>query len=127
MLVGGGFGRLGVRGFRSVATVISLEELRRSPTAALFEGGEEIAVSSFITAYPERGQGPQLHLHPYPELFVVQDGTAVFTAGDEEITVPAGHVVVVPAETPHRFRSAGDETLRVVSVHPSPQVEQTDL
>ena len=107
--------------------VIPIEELRRSPTAALFEGGEEIGVSSFITAYPEAGQGPQLHLHPYPELFVVQDGTAVFTAGDEQITVPAGHVVVVPAETPHQFKSTGDGTLRVVSVHPAPKVEQTDL
>ena len=46
---------------------------------------------------------------------------------EEELTVGAGHVVVVPAQTPHRFEAVGDEVLRVVSVHPSPQVEQTDL
>jgi mannose-6-phosphate isomerase-like protein (cupin superfamily) len=57
----------------------------------------------------------------------VQTGTAVFTVGDDEITVDAGHVVIVPAETPHMFKSAGDDTLRVVSVHPSAEVEQTDL
>ncbi|HWC25304.1 MAG TPA: cupin domain-containing protein [Solirubrobacteraceae bacterium] len=109
-----------------MATVIPIEELRRSPTAALFQGGDDIAASIFVTAY-ERGQGPSLHLHPYPEAFVVQTGTAVFTVGDDELTVAAGHIVVVPARTPHGFTSAGDDTLRVVSFHPSGTVEQTDL
>ena len=109
-----------------MASVIPIDDLRRSPTAALFEGGDEIPTSVFVTAY-ERGQGPDLHLHPYPELFVVHAGTAVFTAGDEELTVAAGHIVVVPAETPHGFKNPGGDTLRVVSVHPSPRVEQTDL
>jgi len=90
-------------------------------------GLDEIEASVFVTAYPERGKGPDLHLHPYPELFVVQTGTAVFTAGEEELTVSEGHIVVVPAETPHMFKCAGDDTLRVVSVHPSREVQQTDL
>jgi quercetin dioxygenase-like cupin family protein len=107
-----------------VATVIPIEELRRSPTAALFEGRDEIDVSIFVTEY-QRGQGPDLHFHPYPEVFVVQIGTAVFTAGDEELTVTGGHIVTVPAETPHAFKGAGDDTLRVVSVHPSGAIEQT--
>ena len=107
-------------------TVVPIEELRRGPTAALFEGGEEIGVSMFITRYPE-GQGPDLHLHPYPEAFVVEEGTARFTVGEDELDVGAGHVVVVPAETPHGFKCVGDEFLQVVSVHPSPRVEQTDL
>jgi hypothetical protein len=34
---------------------------------------------------------------------------------------------VAPAETPHGFAGAGDDTLRVVSVHPSGTVQQTDL
>lgn len=110
-----------------MARVIPIEDLRRSPTAALFEGGsDELPISIFVTAY-QRGQGPALHVHPYPEVFVVQDGTATFTAGDEQLTVEAGHVVIVPAETPHGFKGAGDDTLRVVSVHPSATVRQTDL
>jgi quercetin dioxygenase-like cupin family protein len=109
-----------------MATVIPIEDLRRSPTAALFQGRDEAPVSIFVTQY-ERGQGPSLHLHPYPEVVVVQTGTATFTAGDEQLTVAAGHIVVVPAETPHGFKGAGDDTLRVVSVHPSPTVQQTDL
>jgi mannose-6-phosphate isomerase-like protein (cupin superfamily) len=106
--------------------VIPVESLRRSPTVALFQGREDVALSIFVTEYP-RGQGPQLHLHPYPEAFVVQAGTAAFTVGDEELTVTGGHIVLVPAATPHAFRGAGDDTLRVVSVHPSGTVEQTDL
>jgi quercetin dioxygenase-like cupin family protein len=109
-----------------VATVIAIDDLRRSPTAALFEGGDEVATSIFVTEY-QRGRGPDLHLHPYPEVFVVLDGTARYTAGDEEFEVTGGHVVVVPADTPHGFKGAGDGTLRVVSVHPSPMVQQTDL
>ncbi len=109
-----------------MATVIPLEDLRRSPTAALFEGGDELAVSIFVTEYA-RGQGPDPHLHPYPEVFVVQAGTAAFTVGGDAIEVAAGHVVTVPAQTPHAFEGAGDDTLRVVSVHPSGTVQQTDL
>ena len=109
-----------------MASVTPIADLRRSPTAALFEGRGEAPVSIFITEY-DRGGGPDLHFHPYPEVFVVQAGTAEFTAGDEKLTVPAGNVVVVEAETVHGFKSVADDKLRVVSVHPSPTVQQTDL
>jgi mannose-6-phosphate isomerase-like protein (cupin superfamily) len=109
-----------------VATVVPIEDLRHSATAALFQGRDDIAISIFVTAY-EREQGPPLHLHPYPEVFVVQTGTAAFTVGDDELIVTGGHIVVVPAQTPHGFKGAGDDTLRVVSVHPSGTVEQTNL
>ena len=110
----------------AMATVTAIDEVRRSAMSALFEGGDEAPVSIFVTQYP-RGRGPDLHLHPYPEVFVVETGTALFTAGEEQLTVTGGHIVVVPAQTPHGFKGAGDDTLRVVSVHPSPTVIQTDL
>ena len=109
-----------------MATVIPIAERRKSPTACLFEGGDEAPVSIFVTEHP-RGKGAALHFHPYPETFVVQSGTAVFTVGDEKVTVEGGHFVVVPAETPHGFESAGDDPLRIVSVHPAPEVTQTWL
>ena len=109
-----------------MATVIPIEDLRRSPTAALFQGRDQIGVSIFVTEY-QRDQGPDLHLHPDPEVFVVERGTARFTAGDEQIEVSGGNIVIVPAETPHGFKCASDDQLRVVSVHPSPTVQQTDL
>ena len=109
-----------------VATVIPLDELRFSATAALFEGRDELGISIFVMRYA-RGQGPQLHLHPYPEVFVVESGRAAFTVGDEELTVGGGNVVVVPTETQHGFASASDEPLHAVSVHPSGTVVETDL
>jgi quercetin dioxygenase-like cupin family protein len=109
-----------------MARVIPIEDLRRSATAALFEGRGDAPVSIFVTEY-DRGHGPPLHLHPYPEVFVVQTGTAEFTVGEDKLSVSGGHIVVVPAETPHGFKGAGDDKLRVVSVHPSGEVLQTDL
>jgi quercetin dioxygenase-like cupin family protein len=106
--------------------IISLEDLRLSPKASLFEGGDEVAASIFVTTYA-RGQAVQLHVHPYAEVFVVVDGTGTFTVGDQQQTVEAGHIVVAPADTPHRFEGAGADVLRVVSVHPSGRVQQRDL
>jgi quercetin dioxygenase-like cupin family protein len=58
---------------------------------------------------------------------VVHAGTAKFTVGDDELIVEAGSFVVAPAETPHAFECAGDDILRVVSVHPRGAVQQTFL
>jgi mannose-6-phosphate isomerase-like protein (cupin superfamily) len=109
--------------------VLALDKLRGSGIAALFEGhrhAESVDLSCFVTEAPT-GRGPLLHKHPYAEVFVVQEGEATFTAGADELVVTGGHIVVVPRETPHRFENTGDGTLRVVSIHPSGKVQQTDL
>jgi mannose-6-phosphate isomerase-like protein (cupin superfamily) len=81
-------------------------------------GGVGVSII-FVEAPP--GSGPSLHKHPYVEIFVVQQGEALFVAGSEERTVRAGEVVIAPAETPHRFVNTGDETLRQVDIHLSPR------
>jgi hypothetical protein len=63
------------------------------------------------------GGGPRLHRHPYEEVFVVQEGTATFTAGDKTVEVKGGHAVVVPTGVPHKFVNSGTERLRQVDVH----------
>lgn len=104
-----------------------LEGLRVSPTACLFQGdATAVDASFFVTDHPPGG-GPVLHVHPYSEVFLVQEGVAEFTAGDDRSRVEAGHVVVVPPDTPHRFENVGDGPLRMVSIHPSPTLCQTDL
>jgi mannose-6-phosphate isomerase-like protein (cupin superfamily) len=108
------------------ASVTPIETIRRSPRAALFEGGDRAPISMFVTTYAH-GEGPSLHLHPYPEVFLVETGTARFTVGEDELVVEAGNVVTVAAETPHGFKNAGEGTLNIVSIHPSPAVRQTDL
>jgi mannose-6-phosphate isomerase-like protein (cupin superfamily) len=108
--------------------VLSLADLRLSPTAALFEGRKraDVDVSFFVTDHPP-GSGPDLHQHPYPEVFVVQEGEATFTVNEEQLPVPAGNVVVVPADTPHGFKNTGDGQLRQVSIHQSGELIQYEL
>jgi len=65
------------------------------------------------------GGGPKLHRHPYEEVFVVQEGNATFTAGEETIEVSGGQVVVVPAGVPHKFVNSGTGRLRQVDIHAS--------
>ena len=65
------------------------------------------------------GSGPKLHKHPYKEVFVVQQGTATCTAGDEQIEVKGGQVVVVPDGVPHKFVNTGAGPLRQVDIHPT--------
>jgi mannose-6-phosphate isomerase-like protein (cupin superfamily) len=111
-----------------MAPVFPLSDMQTSPTAWKFEGGPraDAPVSFFLTHTPP-GKGPGLHVHPYPEVFLVQEGTATFRVGGEQLEVPAGHVVVVPPETPHGFKNHGEGTLRQVSIHPNPEVVQTWL
>jgi quercetin dioxygenase-like cupin family protein len=111
-----------------VTQPLSLDDLRRSPVSALFEGHRHgaVALSFYVTTFPP-GRGPGLHLHPYPEVFLVEAGEGVFTIGDAEHRAGADSVLAVPAETPHRFVNGGEGTLRVLSLHPSERVIQTDL
>jgi gentisate 1,2-dioxygenase len=65
------------------------------------------------------GQGPPLPKHPYVEVAFSLEGRATFTVGDEQREVKAGGIVVIPADTPHRFGNSGDTTLR--------QIDENDL
>ena len=109
-----------------MAHVIPIDEVRYTPAVAVFEGREEAPVSFYVTEF-ERDDGTPLHLHPYPEVFLVERGAAVFTVGEEQLTVSAGHFVVVPAETPHRYVGADGPPVRVISVHANGEVVQTNL
>ncbi len=109
-----------------MARVIPVDEVRYTPAVAVLECGDDAPISFYVTEFA-RGEGTPLHLHPYPEVFLVERNTALFTAGDEELTVTEGHYVLVPANTPHRYVGASDEPVRVVSVQPSGRVEQTNL
>jgi mannose-6-phosphate isomerase-like protein (cupin superfamily) len=71
----------------------------------------------FVDAPP--GGGSRLHRHPYEEVFVVQEGSATFTAGEDVIEVKGGKVVVVPAGVAHKFVNSGAGRLRQVDIHAS--------
>ena len=82
-------------------------------------GGVDLSII-FVDLDP--GRGPRLHRHEYPEVFVIQEGRARYTAGSEERDVGPGDVVVVPAGVPHRFESTGEVPLRQLSLHLAPKM-----
>ena len=104
------------------ARVVSLDALPATATARELVGadhGDAGVCLIFVDAPP--GSGPSLHRHPYEEIFIVQEGQATFTAGDEERIVRSGEIVIVPAGVPHAFVNSGDGPLRQIDIHVSPR------
>jgi mannose-6-phosphate isomerase-like protein (cupin superfamily) len=108
--------------------VFDLDEMKFSPTAALFEGLPRagVGISVFVVRTPA-GKGVDIHVHPYPETFILLEGSGRWTAGDEVVELHPDQMLVVPADTPHGFRNTGEGPLLVVSVHESGMLEQTFL
>ena len=92
-----------------------------------FHGEKEGAPFSAYIVRAKPGQGPPLHTHPYVEVAFTIEGTATIKVGDEEREVKAGGVVVIPANTPHRFVNSGHAILRQIDIHASPKFIQTNL
>ena len=99
--------------------IINKTDLAHSETAYEFQGHRPGAGVSFIVVDAPPGSGPKLHRHPYEEVFVVQEGSVTFTAGDDVIEASGGQVVVVPAGVPHKFVNSGAGRLRQVDIHAS--------
>jgi mannose-6-phosphate isomerase-like protein (cupin superfamily) len=104
---------------QDTARIIDLADPTRGDDANEFQGHHLGANVSLIVVDAPPGGGPRLHRHPYEEVFVVQEGTATFTAGDEKFEAQGGQVVVVPAGVPHKFVNSGTERLRQVDIHAS--------
>ena len=102
---------------RRQAQVVDLNDPARGDDANEFQGYRLGAGVSLIVVDAPPGGGPRLHRHPYEEVFVVLDGTATFTAGDETVEVKGGQVVVVPAGVAHKFVNSGAGRLRQVDIH----------
>ncbi|MDQ0379693.1 cupin domain-containing protein [Amycolatopsis thermophila] len=77
-------------------------------------------ISIILESTSRAGVGPRLHKHPYAETFVIKRGSATFTIGTEEIVGEAGQVLVVPAETPHKF-ATGPDGYEAVHIHAAPR------
>jgi quercetin dioxygenase-like cupin family protein len=102
------------------AHVVESENLPHSATAHRFEGRLHGGANvSFFLIDSDRGGGPDLHTHPYAEVFVIQEGEVTFTAGDETIEAKAGQIVVVPAGVPHKYVNSGAGRARHVDIHAS--------
>ena len=77
-------------------------------------------ISIILESTTREGVGPRLHRHPYAETFIIRRGSATFTVGvganARELVGRAGQVLVVPADTPHRFRT-GARGYEAVHIH----------
>jgi mannose-6-phosphate isomerase-like protein (cupin superfamily) len=100
--------------------IVGLEALPRGDSSYELVGADHGGVDlSLILVDSPPGGGPSLHRHPYPEVFIVQEGEATFVAGDTERVVRAGEIVIVPAGVPHGFTNTGDGPLRQIDIHAS--------
>jgi mannose-6-phosphate isomerase-like protein (cupin superfamily) len=87
-------------------------------TSGQFEGRDHGgSVSVILVSTEESGAGPALHRHPYDETFVMHSGAAEFTVAGRVLVARAGQVVVVPPETPHKFRNTGAGRLVMTNIH----------
>lgn len=107
-----------------VVSVVSWSDLPLDGNSHEFEGylHGDVGVSFILVdAWP--GRGPRLHRHAYAEVFVVQEGRATFTVGDDTIEATGGQVLIVPAGVPHKFVNSGDGPLRQIDIHASERME----
>ncbi len=109
-------------------SVIRSGELPPSPGGTVtFEGEPFGSGVSFFLVDNEPGAGPDLHKHPYSETWIIRAGQGRFTADGEDIDAGPGDIVVVGAETPHKFKNTGTDRLDVVCIHASPRMVQVAL
>ena len=102
--------------------IIRLDDLPLSNIAREFVGADHggVGICAILVEAPP-GAGPSLHRHPYPEVFITQEGTATFFVGEDgkERETGAGEIVVVPAGEWHGFVNSGDGPLRQIDIHVS--------
>ncbi len=98
-----------------------------SPNAngtVLFEGEAYGSGVSCFLLRTAPGKGPDLHVHPYSETWIVRAGQARFTADGETLDVGPGDIVVATAGTIHGFKNTGTELLDMICIHDSPKLIQ---
>lgn len=105
-------------------TILNQADLQRDGTNYEFEGylhGDTPV--SFIWVDLPPGGGPRLHKHTYGEIFIIQEGRGTYTVDTTTLDAHAGQVVIVPADTPHKFVNSGDGPLRQIDIHLSPHIK----
>ena len=80
----------------------------------------DIGISLIHLSTTKDDAGPPLHTHPYPETIMVRRGRSTVRIGTVKIEINAGQTVVIPANTPHTFRTHGPERYESIAIHPSP-------
>jgi quercetin dioxygenase-like cupin family protein len=113
----------------AIAAIVPADLLRigAARRTLRFEGRDHGSAISYFLVDNDPGQGPDLHRHPYPETWIVLEGEARFTVGDDQIIASAGDTLTGPAGIWHGFKNCGTGRLRVVNIHPSDTIIQENL
>ena len=103
-------------------TILNRDELPYDGNVYEFEGvhHQETDVSFIWVDMPPGGK-VRLHKHPYKEIFIIQEGVSTFTVGSETLEAHAGQIIIVPAETPHKFTNLSNQQLKQIDIHVNKQ------
>lgn len=106
-----------------MGAVIHSSDLPGSDEARDFVGADHGAGLTLILISAPTGHGPNLHRHPYEEVFVVHAGRGQFFVDDSQVEAGGGDIVVAPAGSAHRFVNSGHDLLRLTAIHHAPQFD----
>ncbi|WP_422106500.1 cupin domain-containing protein [Winogradskyella sp.] len=101
---------------------------QQNPPKGVLEGhayGADVVVIRY--AVDKVGEGPNLHMHPYDEIFHILEGTAEFTVGDKQFIAKEGDLVIGPANIPHAYKNVGPGRLDSLDIHLNNEWIQYDL
>ena len=100
----------------------------QDPPKGVLEG-HPYGVNCVIIRYSAEGigEGPNLHIHPYDEVFHILEGNAEFTIGNKTIIAKEGDLLIGPANVPHAYKNIGPGRLDTVDVHLNSEWIQYDL
>jgi quercetin dioxygenase-like cupin family protein len=68
----------------------------------------------------DNGQKLSEHTAPYNAVVQVLDGSAHLTIGGKNVTVPAGHVIIMPANVPHAVNAEGNFKMLLTMIRTKP-------
>ncbi len=101
-------------------TILDRDALPHDGSTYEFEGFTyQAGEVSFIWVDMPPGGSVRLHKHPYQEIFVIQEGMVTFTVDSATLEAHAGQIIIVHADTPHKFTNTGDRQLKQVDIHVS--------
>jgi mannose-6-phosphate isomerase-like protein (cupin superfamily) len=104
-------------------TILRLDELQHDGKTYDFEGQRyDNTDVSFIWVDLPPGDGVRLHKHAYKEIFIILEGSATYTVDSTTQVVEAEHIIIVPADTPHKFVNSGGTRLKQIDIHVSKHI-----
>lgn len=90
----------------------------------LLSGGDTAGQYCLIDMNIPPGGGPGPHRHDFEESFILLEGEIEATFRGQKMTVKAGETLNIPANAPHEFHNASQQTVRLLCLcSPSGQEE----